>query len=87
MPLNSTNESRSFDATRHAVRFWGYDGSQEVSFFVTEDALRKLAAEAPLTESAWFHTFDVHRSAIYRAANKVYGRGRKGSYEIGREDF
>ena len=23
--LNFTNQSRSYDATRHAVRFWGYD--------------------------------------------------------------
>ncbi len=87
MPLNFSNESRSYDATRHAVRFWGYDGSQEVSFFVTEDALRKLAPAAPLTEGGCFQTFDAHRSAIYDAAAKVYGRGRKGSYEIGREDF
>ncbi len=46
MTLNFTNESRSYDATRHAVRFWGYDGSREVSFFVTEDALRRLEAGA-----------------------------------------
>jgi hypothetical protein len=40
--LNFTNQSRSYDATRHAVRFWGYDGALEVSFFVTDDALRRL---------------------------------------------
>lgn len=54
---------------------------------MTEDALRKLAAEAPLTEGGCFNTFDAHRSAIYAFATKVYGLGRKGSYEIGREDF
>ena len=42
MTLNFTNQSRSYDATRQAVRFWGYDGAREVSFFVTDDALRRL---------------------------------------------
>ena len=42
MALNFPNNSRSYDETRHAVRFWGYDSAMEVSFFVTVDALCRL---------------------------------------------
>ena len=37
--LNFPNQSRVFDPTRRAVRFWGHDSAMEWSFFVTEDAL------------------------------------------------
>jgi hypothetical protein len=87
MALNFSNPSRSFDTSRNAVRFWGHDASLEVSFFVTHDALRKLAAERALSESASFQIFDAHRAEIYAAAGEVYGRGRKGSYELVRGDF
>ena len=38
MAIMFPNASRSYDATRHAVRFWGYDSAMEWSFFVTVDA-------------------------------------------------
>ena len=40
--LNFPNQSRVFDQTRRAVRFWGHDSAMEWSFFVTEDALKGL---------------------------------------------
>ncbi len=87
MTLNFTNESRSYDATRHAVRFWGYDGSREVSFFVTEDALRRLEAGAARDEPGLLSVFAAHRARVYAAAVRVYARGRKGSYDIRGEDL
>ncbi len=36
------NDSRSYDATRVAVRFWGYDQSIEVPFFIGADVLGAL---------------------------------------------
>ena len=42
MTINFFNRSRSYDATRRAVRFWGYDRSMECSFFVTADALKQI---------------------------------------------
>jgi Protein of unknown function (DUF1488) len=66
---------------------WRYDGSREVSFFVTEDALRNLAADRVLGESECLRAFDAHRPAVYKAASTAYERARKGSYELGREDF
>ena len=49
LPLNFSNPSRSYDATRHAVHFWGYDTFIGVSFFVTDDALRKLGSKPRLS--------------------------------------
>ena len=86
MTLNFTNQSRSYDATRQAVRFWGYDGAREVSFFVTDEALRRLEPGAPVDETSLLAVFEAHRDHVLRAAARVYARGRKGSYEIGAND-
>jgi hypothetical protein len=42
MPLSFPNKSRAFDATRCAVRFWGYDSAMEAAFLATEDALKRV---------------------------------------------
>ena len=86
MDLRFVNPSRSYDPTRHAVRFWGHDRSMEVSFFVGEDALLRLQ---PSTAKAggFLETFDMHRDRICDVAAKVYGRGPKGSYDIAAADF
>jgi hypothetical protein len=85
--LNFPNPSRSFDATRRAVRFWGHDSSMEWSFFVTEDALRRLQPEMPRDEDSLLRAFDTNRTQIYAAAVKAHTRGRKGSYELAVADF
>src|SRR5215203_5476749 len=87
MALNFSNESRSYDATRLAVRFYGYDGAMEASFFVTQDALSKLAGRDVAGESEGLGLFDANRARIYEVAAMVYGKGRKGSYELVRRDF
>ena len=87
MPLNFSNPSRSYDPTRVAVRFYGYDSSMEASFFITQDALSKLAGRGVSGESDGLASFDANRARIYEVAGTVYGRGRKGSYELVRSDF
>jgi hypothetical protein len=77
MPLNFPNDSRSYDTTRRAVRFWGYDSAMENSFFVTCEALKRLQPDLICDEAAALLAFDHHRNAIYAAAAKVYARGRK----------
>ena len=51
MALMFPNQSRSYDATRRAVRFWGHDSAMEWSFFVTEDALRQVDPAMALDEA------------------------------------
>jgi len=87
MALMFPNSSRSYDATRRAVRFWGYDSAMEWSFFVTEDALKHLHPVLDRDETGMLEAFDTHRDLICAAAAKVYGRALKGSYELGVADF
>ena len=87
MTLSFPNRSRSYDATRRAVRFWGYDSAMEASFFVTEDALKQIQPGARFDEDGLLGTFDANRDLIYAAAAKVYARGRRGSYELISTDF
>jgi hypothetical protein len=85
--LSFPNHSRSFDATRRAVRFWGHDSAMEWSFFVTEDALKRLQPNLERDEASLLLAFDANRAAILAAAMKAYKRGRKGSYELVGADF
>ena len=85
--LNFPNQSRVFDPTRRAVRFWGHDNAMEWSFFVTEDALKRLQPNAECDEAGLFLAFDANRAAIQAAAIKAYKRERKGSYELAATDF
>ena len=85
--LDFPNQSRFFDPTRRAVRFWGHDGAMEWSFYVTEDALKRLQPALTRDEAALLAAFDNCRPAIHAAAKKAYTRSRKGSYELAAADF
>jgi hypothetical protein len=87
MALNFPNDSRSYDETRHAVRFWGYESALEVSFFVTVDALCRLEVRMLPDEAAFLAAFDAHCERIRSAAGKAYAGPRKGSYELGAGNF
>jgi Protein of unknown function (DUF1488) len=81
------NHSRSYDRTRHAVRFWGHDSAIEASFFIDEDALRRIQPDARSTESGLLNVFDSNRDLICAAAAKVYVRGSRGSYDLVAANF
>jgi hypothetical protein len=87
MALNFPNQMRSDDASRRAVRFWGHDSAMEASFFVTEDALKRIRPDMRFDEAGLLSAFDANRDLIYAAAAKVYARGRKGSYDLVGADF
>jgi hypothetical protein len=87
MALNFPNQSRSYDATRRAVRFWGHDSAMEASFYVTEDALKRVQPSMRFDEAGLLDAFDANRNLIYAAAAKVYARGHKGSYDLVSGDF
>ena len=87
MAISFPNQSRWYDATRRAVRFWGYDKAMEASFFVNENALKRIQPDMYFDEVGLLRAFDVNRELIYTTAAKVYGRGHKGSYELFPADF
>ena len=81
------NHSRSYDQTRRAVRFWGYDSALEASFFIEEDALRRIQPDARPDASGFLNAFDSNRAMICAVAAKVYVRGRRGSYDLVAANF
>ena len=85
MTLSFPNPSRSYDATRNAVRFWGYDSAMETSFFVMADALQRLQPGSD--EAALLNAFDSNRDRICAVAAKIYARRDRGSYDLLATDF
>ncbi|RTE94307.1 MULTISPECIES: DUF1488 domain-containing protein [Bradyrhizobium] len=81
------NHSRSYDRTRRAVRFWGYDSAIEASFFINEGALKRLQPGASYDEAGFLCAFDSNRDVICAAAAKVYSRGSRGSYDLVAANF
>jgi hypothetical protein len=87
MAIAFPNASRSFDATRGVVRFWGHDSAMEAAFLITTDALRRIEPTAAGDEQGMLAAFDRHRAQICQAAAKVYSRGGKGFYELDARNF
>lgn len=87
MTLSFPNPSRSYDATQHRVRFWGYDNALEVSFFLEESALFGLDPKTGNVEDAMLATFDAARDRIYEVAGKVHAFGKRSFYVLAAKDF
>ena len=87
MTIEFPNLSRRYDATRHCVRFSGYDGAMEKSFFVEEKAIWLLDASGQNEGIALLEAFDRHRERICEAASYAYGKRREGSYTLTATDF
>ena len=87
MTLSFPNQSRFYDATRVAVRFWGHDSAMEASFFVNAEALTRIKPDTRSDEIGLLSAFDSNRKLIYATAAKVYERGRRGSYDLVAADF
>ncbi len=86
MTISFPNRSRSYDATRRAVRFWGHDRSMETSFFVTADALKQIQPDLQFDAAELLRAFDINRDRICAAAAKVYARSKRGSYDLNAAD-
>jgi hypothetical protein len=87
MTLQFPNHSRSYDRTRQAVRFWGYDTSIEYSFFVTIGALERVAPHLRRDEEGFLGAFDTNRDLICQTAATVHSQSRKGRCELVGTDF
>lgn len=86
MTLAFPNATRSYDATRRAVRFWGSDGAMEASFVIEDDALRKMQPTIGSQEAEILIAFDTLRSRINTVAARVYARGHQGIYFLSPSD-
>ena len=91
MTLNFPNPSRSYDETIRGVRFWGYDQTFEVAFFIEDGALLKIDSKTKADEAGFLHTFDDNLERIHQMANTLYARRRKAShifsFSLGKSDL
>jgi hypothetical protein len=87
MAIEFSNLSRRYDATRHCVRFSGYDGAMEKSFFVEEEAIWRLDAIARQDGAALLETFDRHRERICKVASRLWKTSRRLLYIDGGRFF
>jgi hypothetical protein len=79
MALNFPNPSRSYDESKHCIRFWAYDQSLEIPFFVDEEALCSIDPSATRSEASFLSAFDRHRDRVLKAATgsiRVRAEGR-----------
>ena len=65
MALSFPNRSRSYDATRRAVRFWGHDSVIEYAFLISGEALKRARPAARLDQSGLLSVFDANRDLSY----------------------
>jgi hypothetical protein len=87
MAINFPNQSRSYDARHHCVRFWGHDDSREVSFFVEEDALTQIDRTTPQNEDGFLVAFDDNRDRIVMVARKAYSQRAMAFHTLAASDF
>ena len=73
MTITFPNRSRSYDATRRAVRFWGYDRSMESSFFIMADALQQMQPNR-VDAIEILRAFDVNRERIHEIWRQTCSR-------------
>lgn len=59
----------------------------ECRFVITDEALKRTSPGSPLDEAGLLSAFDVNLDLIQKAAVKIYGGGRKGSYDLVASDF
>ena len=89
MTLEFPNTSRNFEAEKNRVRFWGYDGAIEITFYIGADSLKRFDPEVSNSELLVLKAFDADLELIHQAAVRVYGHGRKRAYaySLKTEDF
>lgn len=80
MALVFPNLTRSFEASKGRVRFWGYDDAIELTFFLSLDVLLQLAPGKCRSETAALEIFDRMLPEIHEAARSAYAHGRRDEY-------
>jgi hypothetical protein len=87
MAISFPNASRSYDPLNRRVRFWGYDSTFEISFYLDEAALQKFSPQPQMDEAVSLRVFDGNRIRIEKAAHAAYARERRSFYTLSGADF
>ncbi|MBX9863183.1 MAG: DUF1488 domain-containing protein [Hyphomicrobium sp.] len=87
MTLTFPNLSRSYDERGRRVRFWGYDGTFEINFFVEQRAFSRIDPSTKLDEAGFLNTFDRYRDRILKVASNAYSDRHRDAYTLVVADF
>jgi hypothetical protein len=87
MALSFPNVSRSYDASKQTVCFWGYDSAFEISFTVGREALQRVTDQPCGSETELLHAFEGNRSRIQQVATRSYARRRTNYLSLLPSDF
>lgn len=74
MTMSFPNKSRNYQANARRIRFSGYDGMFEISFFIEVDVLSRVFGGKMTDEGDYLSGFDSGRVAIIKAAQKACSR-------------
>ncbi|MFM0214534.1 DUF1488 domain-containing protein [Paraburkholderia strydomiana] len=80
--LNFPNPSRSYDASRRCVCFWGNDSSREITFMVGHAMLRNLKPGLGSDERSVLGAYDEFREKVLEIAKRQYVAGPQNRYSI-----
>lgn len=80
--IDFPNHSRSYDATRRVVRFWGHDNAIEASFFISQDALTRIQPGVPLDESGLLNAFDANCEKMRRPPEFMFAEAGAGTISV-----
>ncbi|WGS48524.1 DUF1488 domain-containing protein [Paraburkholderia sp. D15] len=78
--LSFPNPSRTYDASRRCVCFWGYDNAREIAFLVDGQMLMKLNPGTRGEETELLAAFDRSRDQIREMARTLYKGGQQIRY-------
>ena len=78
--LNFPNPSRCYETAERGVRFWGYDQTFEISFFVEEGALSKINPGTTADKIGFRSIFYARLDLIHEVAGSIYCRRCKATY-------
>ncbi|AZN98961.1 DUF1488 domain-containing protein [Mesorhizobium sp. M9A.F.Ca.ET.002.03.1.2] len=87
MSLTFPNVSRSYEEASRRIRFVGYDGMCQISFFVDADAISTAPPEAVTADATYLAAFDSAVGPIHDVARKAYARTGKNMYVLTAADF
>ena len=87
MGLAFPNAARSYDDSKHRIRFLGHDGMFEVKFFVDADAVLRGFPDRAATERDFLEAFDRMLAKIQSVAQRLYKANARASITISRSDL
>ncbi|MGX9576186.1 MAG: DUF1488 domain-containing protein [Mesorhizobium sp.] len=87
MSLTFPNLSRSYDEASRRIRFVGYDGMSQISFFVDAAAISTAPPGTATAEATYLAAFDSAVGPIHDVARNAYARTGKSMYVLTAADF